>query len=125
MKIHKPSHGTVVAYLALFAALGGSAIAARDDHGAKELKQLVVREKSFSPTAQGGLATVAARCKKGEQFISGGGGWERENAGAPAPTMSRAVATTRKRSRPSGFIVQGRAPALDNRLVAQALCLLK
>lgn len=125
MKIRRPSHTTVVAYLALFAALGGTALAARDDQGAKELKQLIVREKKFTPSAAGGLATVAARCKTGEQFIAGGGGWKNENAGAAAPTISRAVATKGKRSRPSGFVVQGRAPALANTLVAQALCLPK
>ncbi len=125
MKIRRPSHTTVVAYLALFAALGGTALAARDNLGGKELKQLVVREKQFSPSAAGGLATVAVRCRKGEQFIAGGGGWRSENASAAAPTISRAAATKGKRSRPSGFVVQGRAPALANTLVAQALCLPK
>ena len=49
MKLNKPSHATVVAYLALFAALGGTAIAARDNLGAKELKPLVVRKARVHP----------------------------------------------------------------------------
>ncbi len=63
MKLKKPSHATVVAYLALFAALGGTAIAARDNLGAKELKPLVVRKDRFKPSGEGGDAAVLARCQ--------------------------------------------------------------
>lgn len=122
MKFKRPTHATVVAYLALFAALGGTAIAARDNIGAREIKQLEVRKDRFTPTAQGGLATVVARCRSNEQFISGGGGWARENSAAPAPTISEATAV-RSRANLDGFLVTGRAPGLDNTLVARAYCL--
>lgn len=125
MTFKRPSHATVVAYLALFAALGGTAIAARDNVGAKELKPLVVHKAKFKPSAEGGAASVVARCRNNEQFIAGAGGWNRDGGDVmPAPTISQAFVITAGK-RPKGYVVRGRAPALDNTLVAQALCLPK
>ncbi len=125
MQLKRPTHATVVAYLALFAALGGTAIAARDNLGAKELDQLVVRDKSVSPTTQDGHAEAVARCRKGEQFISGAGGWQNVGGVPPATVSSAVTVTGRRAGRPAGFLVKGDAPALNNTLVAQALCLPK
>lgn len=125
MQLKRPTHATVVAYLALFAALGGTAIAARDNLGAKELDQLVIRDRSFSPTAQDGHAEVLARCRKHEQFISGAGGWDKVGGSPVATVSSVAVVGGRRVTRPGGVLVIGDAPALNNTLVAQALCLPK
>ena len=125
MQLKKPAHATVVAYLALFAALGGTAIAARDNLGAKELKPLVVRKEKFRPSAPGGEASVTTRCRRNEEFIAGGGGWNRFGGdAASAPTISQASVFSAGQ-RPKGYVVRGRAPALNNTLVAQALCLPK
>ena len=125
MQLKKPAHATVVAYLALFAALGGTAIAARDNLGAKELKPLVVRKAKFKPSAQSGEASVLTRCRTNEQFIAGAGGWNRDGGDVtPAPTISQSSVVTAGQ-RPKGYVVRGRAPALNNTLVAQALCLPK
>lgn len=75
MRISGPSHSTVVAYLALFAALGGTAIAARDDVGAKELKKPTIRERSIAVDAGGENVQVAASCKDRELLLSGAAGW--------------------------------------------------
>lgn len=125
MKFKTPTHATVVAYFALFAALGGTAIAARDNVGAKELKPLVVHKSKFRPSASGGAASVVARCRGNEQLIAGAGGWNRDGGDViPAPTISQVSVITAGK-RPRGYVVRGRAPALDNTLVAQALCLPK
>ena len=106
-------------------ALGGTTIAARGEFGASELDQLVIRQNEFSPSASGGHAEVLARCRKGEQFISGTGGWENVG-GLPVATLSSISAVGRQQvRRPAGVLVIGDAPALNNTLVAQALCLPK
>ena len=54
MRIPRPRHATVVAYLALLTALGGTAFAAtRDQTGGKELAPFVVRE-SQAPSGEDG-----------------------------------------------------------------------
>ena len=121
MKLNKPSHATVVAYLALFVALGGTAIAARDNLGAKELKPLVVRKDRSSPSGEG-RATATAQCKPNEQFVSGAGGWNREDSAVSSVAAVRVVTAGKH---PKAIVVRGDAPALDNTLVAQALCLPK
>jgi hypothetical protein len=125
MKIRKPSHTTIVAYLALFAALAGTAVAARDEFGAKDIKQVVVRKEKIRPGADG-LASVVARCRPQEEFISGAGGWNKGGApGVSTPILSEAAVISGGNGGPKGFIVRGSAPGQVNTLVAQALCLPK
>jgi hypothetical protein len=123
MSIRKPRHATVVAYLALFVALGGTALAAQARFGASDLKHPIVRNEKFRPSAAGGVGTVVVRCKKNERLISGGGGWNSGPADSPAPTLSEAAIVRAGGGRATGFVVQGQAPALNNTLVAQAICL--
>lgn len=128
MRLRKPSHATVVAYLALFAALGGTAIAARVELGAKDIKQVVVRKEKTVPGGELGLASVVARCRGNEEFISGAGGWNKGGGtGVAMPIVSRAAVITggKNNTRADGFIVQGSAPGQNNHLVAQAVCLPK
>ena len=123
MKWNKPSHGTVVAYLALFVALAGTAFAAQSRLGASDIKHPIVRKEKFTPTATGGAGAAVARCHKNEQLIGGAGGWNHDAGDVdPAPTISQAAFITAG-ARATGYVVRGRAPALDNTLVAQALCL--
>ena len=128
MKIRKPSHATVVAYLALFAALGGTAIAARDNLGAKEIKQLVVRENKRVVSAESSASDyqVVSRCKANEQFMGGGGGWLNQSSSlAEQPAVRSAVAVQKSAGGPpKGYFVTGSSPAgFANTLVAQAYCL--
>jgi hypothetical protein len=97
MKIRRPSHATVVAYLALFVALGGSAIAVsrvgtndlknnavtsakirNGSVGAADLKDFRsrTREANFSP----GFGSTSLTCGKREKILSGSGGWVSEGA---------------------------------------------
>lgn len=125
MKIRKPRHATVVAYLALFVALGGTALAAQARFGASDIKHPIVRKEKFTPSAAGGVGTVVVRCKKNERLISGAGGWNRGPGDTPPPTISEAAVVTAGGGRAKRFVVQGQAPALNNMLVAQAVCLPK
>src|SRR4051794_9642076 len=95
MKIRRPSHATVVAYMALFTALGGSAYAV-SRVGTEDLKRsavtspkiknhtvvgqdmtpFVVRQQKRAVAAGNtAMSTAIARCHKREQLIAGGGGW--------------------------------------------------
>jgi hypothetical protein len=64
MKLRRPSHGTVVAYLALFVALGGGAMAAshlgKNSVGAKQLKKNSVTTEKVK-----NQAITAAKVKNG------------------------------------------------------------
>ena len=123
MNWKNPSHGTVVAYVALFVALAGTAFAAQARLGASDIKHPVVRKEKFKPTAAGGAGAVVARCHNNERLIGGAGGWNRDAGDVdPAPTISQAAFITAG-GRATGYVVRGRAPALGNTLVAQALCL--
>jgi hypothetical protein len=95
MKIRRPSHATVVAYLALFAALGGSAYAVSKigtgdlkrsavtsekirNHAVRgrDLTPIVVRQDKRSVAAGNtSMSTAIARCHKAEQLVTGSGGW--------------------------------------------------
>ena len=124
MQLKKPTHATAIAYLALFAALGGTAIAARDNLGAKEIKPLIVRKEKTRVGS--GPATAVVRCRSNEQLISGAGGWNRPGGDSGTPRISRIAAVAGgAKAAPKSFVVQGRSPTPDNTLVAQALCLPK
>lgn len=130
MKIRRPRHTTVVAYLALFAALGGTAIAARDEFGAKEIKQLNVRQKKRVVSAGESASDYQAsvRCKASEQFMGGGGGWLNQSSALPEQPAIRSELAVQKVSGgpPKGYVVSGSNPAgFANTLVAQAFCLPK
>jgi hypothetical protein len=95
MRIRRPSHATVVAYLALLTALGGSAYAAskvgtRDlkpsavtspkikNHTIKgrDITAFVVREKQRTvASGNTALSSIVAGCRQGEKLLAGGGGW--------------------------------------------------
>ena len=141
MRIRRPGHTTVVAYIALFVALGGSAIAVtkvttRDiktgavtsakiknaNVRAEDLPDLVIREgrASVEPN-DSGSATVS--CNRKETLVSGAGGWETQASGAPAPVVSAtSILQGREGGDPTGVIVRGASPGLPNTIVAQAVC---
>lgn len=130
MRIRRPGHSTVVAYLALFAALGGTAIAARGELGAKEIKQLKVRQESRVVSAGESASDyqVVARCKASEQFMGGGGGWLNQSSALPDQPAIRSAVSVQKFAGgpPKGYSVSGSSPAgFANTLVAQAFCLPK
>lgn len=141
MKIPRPRHATVVAYLAMFAALGGSAYAVskvgtndlkrgavtspkieNKTIRAEDVKPLVVRERGRGvPAGATGGATVVSRCKRNEKFVAGGGGWIGDG------NVTSALASRQKRGGPAtGYEVRGTNPdGSPDTLVAQAICLPK
>lgn len=82
LKLHRPSPAMVVAMIALFASLGGSALAvSRGDHSSQRAAargKLTLRfgklaDKDTTPfDGSFFIATGHAICKKGERVISGG-----------------------------------------------------
>lgn len=122
MKSKTPSHATVVAYLALFTALGGTAIAARDDTGAKEIASFKLRE-SRQVADPSGRAFASAMCRQKEQYISGGYAWFSADSGV-STTRARA-AGKRATGPPRGFEVASISPVPGDTLTAQAVCLPK
>lgn len=124
MRIHRPSHATVVSYLALLTALGGSAFAAtRDQTGGKEIAPFIVRETRV-PSGPDGSAQASVICKASEQFISGAGFWFTENGGTEGPSISGGTIGGRNpRRQPRSYTVRGHTPLGPNTLVAQAVCL--
>lgn len=138
MKFRRPSHATVVAYLALVAALGGSAYAASkigtNDLKANavtspkirdatirsaDLKNFVLRSErqEFPPNTN--AVGLISECNRGERVVSGGGFWGASGPGN-APVLSG--------SAPSGkaaWRVDGISGAAANTFVATALCMKK
>jgi hypothetical protein len=136
MKIRRPSHATVVSYLALSAALGGSAYAVSkvdtDDlrRGAvtspkikdhtitgTDVKPVAIRDQKRS-VAPGNTAmsSALARCHKNEMLIASAGGWIGDG------NVTSAIADKRSN------LVQVRGTNPDgsaDTLVAQAICLRK
>lgn len=136
MNFRRPSHATVVAYLALIAALGGSAYAAskvgtddlRQDAvtgakvkngsvGASDLKAITVR-KVRTAAQPDGTGEVNARCKDNEKLIGTAGGWSKTVTGSP-PIVSSSLVSARRLN------VRGASPTLPNNLNAQVICLRK
>ena len=138
-RIRRPSHATVVAYLALLAALGGSAYAAskvgtsdlkpnavtspKIRSGAvraSDVKNFVVRQQAVMVPAgsQGTRIDAVAECRKAERLVSGGGDWSTFTPG-DVPTLSG--------STPAGnaWLVRGVPSASANTLVARAVCMRK
>jgi hypothetical protein len=134
MKIRRPSHATVVAYLALLTALGGSAYAAskvgtRDlkpsavtspkikNHTVtgKDVTPIVIRERERSVSAGNtGLSDAVARCHKREQLITGAGGWIGDG------NVTSSIADKRANL----FAVRGTNPdGSADTLLAQAVCI--
>jgi hypothetical protein len=136
MKFRKPSHATVIAYLALFAALGGSAYAVSKvgtadlkraavtsekikDHAVRgrDLTPIVVRqEKRAVAAGNTSMSTAIARCHKAEKLVAGGGGWIGDG------NVTSAIAF-----RETGhYEVRGTNPdGSSDTLLAQAICLRK
>jgi hypothetical protein len=133
MNIRRPAHATIVAYLALFAALGGSAYAVFKvgtedlkrgavtskkirDHTiiGRDLKPIVVRQEKRQ-VAQGntGLSTAVARCHRAEDLVSGAGGWIGDgNVTSAVASMSSGL-----------YAVRGTNPdGSADTLLAQAIC---
>jgi hypothetical protein len=136
MKLRSPSHATIVAYLALFTALGGSAYAVSKtgthdlkagavtgvkvkNHsiGAEDLKRINVRRASEDASADGS-GDIIASCKRDEQLVGAAGGWKLIPTGAPSPVVSSVILIGRR-----DLLVQGSSPGSANTVVAQAICL--
>jgi hypothetical protein len=134
MRIRRPSHPTVVAYLALLTALGGSAYAV-SKVGTKDLKPgavispkiknhavrgrdvtpLVVRETQRNVAAGNtAMSTVVAGCHQHEQLVAGGGGWISDG------NVTSAIAFTQT----DRYEVRGTNPdGSADTLLAQAVCM--
>ena len=126
MRFRTPSHATVVAYVALVVALSGTALAAQSRLGASDIQQPIVRKAKFTPTSTGGVGAAVARCRQDERLLGGAGGWAREGgATEEPPTLAQVLIGTAGGGRPKTVSVRGRAPALGNHLVAEAICLPK
>jgi hypothetical protein len=140
MKLRTPSHATVVAYLALFTALAGSAYAASKigtndlKHGAvtsakirdgnvkgRDVKKPIVRvvRRVVPAGSPNTLQLVQARCKKGERLIAGGGGWDNE---AGTITFSAPDPDDAPPAPVADYVVRGRTTATPNAIEARALC---
>jgi hypothetical protein len=138
IRVRRPSHATIVAYLALVVALGGSAYAAskigtndirdgavtsakikNENVKGRDLAKPIVR--SVRRTGQVGATTlVRATCKRRESLIGGGGGWDTTGSiqFSGPDTVDVPPATA------AGYIVQGQT-SVPNTLEARALCLPK
>ena len=136
MSTRRPSHATVVAYLALFAALGGSAYAI-SKVGTKDLKRgavtsakirnhdvrgqdlvpIVVHTRQRAVAAGNtAMSDVVAKCRKNEELITGAGGW----IGDGNVTSSSGSKKT------GGYQVRGTNPdGSSDTLFAQAICIRK
>lgn len=113
----KPSHVTVVAYLALFVALGGTTIAAQDRLGASDLEKLNVRRAQQNLVFGG----VEAECKQNEKLIGGGGGFVGIN-----PPGLKTLEESRPAPQQNEWQVRGNAEAAGGgTLRAFAICLPK
>jgi hypothetical protein len=131
MKIRRPSHATVVAYLALLVALGGSAYAVtkvgtndlknnavtgkkirNGTVGAADLKNFHVRTRAANIDAATGFGRVLLSCGKRERLISGAGGWETEGTVTNTDVGGNAI------------LVRGAHPG-GGTLFARAICLRK
>jgi hypothetical protein len=133
MNIRRPSHATVVAYVALFIALGGSAYAVSkigsDDlkRGAvtsgkirdhtitgRDVKPIVVRQKKRRVAAGNtAMSSAVARCRKAEDLVAGAGGWIGDG------NVTSAVAFTQT----GHYEVRGTNPdGSADTLLAQAIC---
>jgi hypothetical protein len=136
MKIRRPSHATLVAYLALFSALGGGAYAVSKvgtddlkrnavtspkirDHSVmgRDLTRIVVRQdKKAVAAGNTAMSTALARCHQSEDLVTGAGGWIGDG------NVTSAVAFTQT----GHFEVRGTNPdGSADTLVAQAICLRK
>ena len=140
MRVPRPSHATVVAYLALIVAIGGTGYAAskigtndirngaitspkikKGAVRASDVKKPIVR--TVRRPGQVGIPTlVQARCKKNELLIGGGGGWDNEAGTVASDGPS-------PKGYPAGpvqeyYNVRGISP-VPNTLEARALCLPK
>ncbi len=92
---------------------------------------MVIREevRRVPATASQDFWQVMARCKRREQFNTGGGDWLGSSGGGlpTIPLVTSAAATGNNVQGPAlGYSVRGyNPPGLANELVAQALCLPK
>lgn len=139
--IRRPSHATVVAYVALLAALGGSAYAAskvgtkdlkanavtspKIDNGtirAGDVKRFALRSERV-PVGAGSppdaTTDAVARCKRGEKAVAGGGGW-----GVQGPGVMATLVKSEPFGR-TGWQVVGAPGSAANTLIATAVCMRK
>jgi hypothetical protein len=136
MKLRRPSHATVIAYLALFAALGGSAIAVSKvgSNGLKngavtspKIRNHAVKAKDLTPIAfrsqrrnvsagNTALSDAVARCRKNETLITGGGGWITDGNLTSVIADRKADLVQVRGTNPDGSA---------DTLLAQAICLRK
>jgi hypothetical protein len=136
MRIRGPSHATVVAYLALFAALGGSAYAVskvgtndlkrasvtstkirNHDVRAQDLVPIAVHTRQRAVAAGNtAMSDVVASCRKNEELITGAGGWIGDGN----------VTSLSGSKRTGAYQVRGTNPdGSADTLFAQAICIRK
>jgi hypothetical protein len=143
MKFRRPRHATVVAYLALLTAVGGSAYAAsrigtndlRDgavtsvkikngNVKGKDLKRPIVRvvRHELGVGDPNTSQLLRASCKQKEQLVGGGGG---RDSAAGTITFSGPDLNGKAPAPVAGYIVRGETSVTPNAIEARALCLPK
>jgi hypothetical protein len=139
MKIRRPRHATVIAYLALFTALAGSAYAASkvgtnqlkdgavtsakirngNVKGADIKKPIVRVVRRVIPAGSSNTSQlIQAHCKQGERLIGGGGGWDATGT----ITFSAPDVNQRAPAPVTDYTVRGEAAVTPNAIEARALC---
>jgi hypothetical protein len=134
MKTRRPSHATVVAYLALFAALSGSAYAVSKvgtgdlKRGAvtspkvknhtltgEDIRPVVLRQQKRVVTAGNtAMSDAVAHCLNREELVSGAGGWISDGNVTSTTTNPRTGVVQVRGTNPDGSA---------DTLVAQAICI--
>jgi hypothetical protein len=139
MRLRRPGHATVVAYVALFVALAGSSYAVsrvgtRDlrnssvtsakirDHtvSGSDIRRLFLRERERNVAAGNtGMSDVSTKCRKNEQLIAGSGGWIGDG------NVTSATSFAQPNGQPTQtFQVRGTNPdGSADTLLAQVICL--
>ncbi|MBW8060752.1 MAG: hypothetical protein FVQ78_10650 [Solirubrobacterales bacterium] len=124
IKHARPSPALVISVLALLVALGGTSYAA-SKVGGSDLKSIKVR--TANTTMQPGAETSLKRkCKKGEQYISGGFDTTPTDAPGQPINISSATSSTNAKNKANGFFFRGtNTGAQASPVIVTALCLKK
>jgi hypothetical protein len=101
MRLQRPSHATLIAYLALFVALGGTVYAAGRING-KQIKPKSTPGNRLKPNSVTGKQ-VKESSLRASAFLPAGGGFSHPCAGPGAPT-NRCAHTALRLKRPSRIV---------------------
>jgi hypothetical protein len=96
----------VVAYLALFFALGGASAMAAGTIGSSQLKPIIVNESAFVNVPTGTSSPAFMTCPRGHRFISGAAGF----VGASSGDDTRVASTQfvgAPGHQPTGYLAYG------------------